>query len=205
MLSVEADGPTGRRAWPRAISARRLGRLSLELSSTTINNGPLRRRDGSADSPLSSQGSRRLPPTAPAGSLVKIGSLNQQAEKRTDNVSRAAAGFQAMRLGPRVVSQIVPGEALINQSDDNPTMREVPMPYIRFRGPYAVLVHSRREGDRVRQLHLAYLGKRRRLEPELRRRLEREYPELEFDWAALERRLARGGGKRRDDTWLEED
>ncbi|MBD3372870.1 MAG: hypothetical protein GF403_09180 [Candidatus Coatesbacteria bacterium] len=79
------------------------------------------------------------------------------------------------------------------------------MPYIRFRGPYAVLVHSERDGDRVVQRHLAYLGKRRRIEEKLRRRLEDDNPELEFDWPALERRLSRGATKGRGDAWLEED
>lgn len=84
------------------------------------------------------------------------------------------------------------------------------MPYIRFRGPYAVLVHCRREGGGVRQLHLAYLGLRRRIEADLRRRLEEENPGLTFDWERLESRLASGGtrtgrARPRGDAWLEED
>jgi hypothetical protein len=78
------------------------------------------------------------------------------------------------------------------------------MPYIRYRGPYAVLVHSVRKGSRVVQRHLAYLGRRTGIEAELRRRVEADYPDIEFDWEGLESRL-QGGRVKRASTWLEED
>ena len=88
------------------------------------------------------------------------------------------------------------------------------MPYIRHRGPYAVLVHCVRRGGKVVQRHLAYLGRRIRIEPELRRRLEALFPDIAFDWAGLESRLKgkeNRGAKRTvppvkgSSAWLEED
>ncbi len=78
------------------------------------------------------------------------------------------------------------------------------MPYIRYRGPYAVLVHSIREGEKVVQRHLAYLGRRTWIEPELRARLEAEHPFIRFDWVKLESRLS-GRMRKKEADWLEED
>ncbi len=78
------------------------------------------------------------------------------------------------------------------------------MPYIRYRGPYAVLVHSMRKGGKVIQRHLAYLGGRTRIEPELRVRLTAEYPDIKFDWEKLESRLS-GRMRMKNLDWLEED
>ncbi|OGD76799.1 MAG: hypothetical protein A2Y64_07765 [Candidatus Coatesbacteria bacterium RBG_13_66_14] len=78
------------------------------------------------------------------------------------------------------------------------------MPYVRYRGPYAVLVHACRRGGKVAQRHLAYLGRRTRVETELRRRIEARFPEITFEWEKLESGL-RGGAGRSASNWLEED
>jgi len=78
------------------------------------------------------------------------------------------------------------------------------MPYVRYRGPYAVLVHACRRGGKVVQRHLAYLGRRTSVEPELRRRIEARFPEIFLDWEKLESGL-RGGVGRGAPSWLEED
>ena len=78
------------------------------------------------------------------------------------------------------------------------------MPYVRYRGRYAVLVHACRRGGKVVQRHLAYLGKRSRVEPELRRKIEARFPDISFDWDKLESGL-RGAAGRGASSWLEED
>ncbi|MCX7022949.1 MAG: hypothetical protein NTW26_11895 [bacterium] len=78
------------------------------------------------------------------------------------------------------------------------------MPYVRYRGPYAVLVHACRRGEKVVQRHLAYLGRRTIVESGLRRIIEARFPEISFDWNKLESGL-RGGAGRSASSWLEED
>jgi hypothetical protein len=77
------------------------------------------------------------------------------------------------------------------------------MPYVRYRGPYAVLVHACRRGDKVVQRHLAYLGRRTSVEPELRRKIEARFGEISFDWEKLESGLR--GPRKSAPSWLEED
>lgn len=68
------------------------------------------------------------------------------------------------------------------------------MAYVVWRkGRYAELVRGVREGDRVRQVRLAYLGARPRLTPAVRARVEAQCPGG-VDWARIEAAiLARGG------------
>lgn len=61
------------------------------------------------------------------------------------------------------------------------------------RGRYAELVQAVREGNRVRQVRLAYLGARPRLTPALKARVEQRAPGA-VDWGKVEAEIrARGG------------
>ncbi|MBE3598395.1 MAG: hypothetical protein IMX02_06225 [Limnochordaceae bacterium] len=62
------------------------------------------------------------------------------------------------------------------------------------RGRYAELVQAVREGGRVRQVRLAYLGARPRLTPALKARVEQQHPGG-VDWAKLEVQLCARGAR----------
>ncbi len=64
------------------------------------------------------------------------------------------------------------------------------MAFIRKKGKSFYLVHNVRENGRVRQVHLACLGNRPRVNPEMVEQVQREHPELQIDWEAVRHRAA---------------
>ena len=59
------------------------------------------------------------------------------------------------------------------------------MAFVRRKGNTFYLVHNVREGDRVKQLHLAKLGERPRITDDLVRQVSRSYPFLDVNWNQL--------------------
>ncbi len=64
------------------------------------------------------------------------------------------------------------------------------MAFIRKKGKSFYLVHNVRENGRVRQVHLACLGNRPRVNPEMIEQVQREHPELQIDWEAVRTRAS---------------
>lgn len=65
------------------------------------------------------------------------------------------------------------------------------MAFLRRRGNAYYLVHNVRSRGKVKQLHLACLGERPRLTDSIVRKVRRDYPFLELNWAELRRRAGR--------------
>ena len=59
------------------------------------------------------------------------------------------------------------------------------MAFLRRKGNTFYLVHNVREGDRVKQLHLAKLGERPRITDDVVKRVTRSYPSVDVDWNEL--------------------
>ncbi len=65
------------------------------------------------------------------------------------------------------------------------------MAFIRRKGNAYYLVHSVRRGGKVRQLHLARLGDRPQITPEVIRQVRRRHPLLELDWDRVRQQASR--------------
>lgn len=63
------------------------------------------------------------------------------------------------------------------------------MAFVRRKGSAYYLVHNVRRRGKVRQLHLARLGDTPRITDEVVRRVSRNHPLLELDWARLREHL----------------
>jgi len=63
--------------------------------------------------------------------------------------------------------------------------------FLRRRGNAYYLVHNVRSKGKVKQFHLACLGERPRLTDEVIRKVRRDYPFLDVNWAELRQRLGR--------------
>ena len=59
------------------------------------------------------------------------------------------------------------------------------MAFLRRKGNTFYLVHNVRQGDRVKQLHLAKLGERPRITDDVVRQVTRSYPFVEVNWNEL--------------------
>ena len=59
------------------------------------------------------------------------------------------------------------------------------MAFLRRKGNTYYLVHNVREGDRVKQLHLAKLGERPRITDDVVRQVTRTYPFVDVNWNEL--------------------
>ena len=59
------------------------------------------------------------------------------------------------------------------------------MAFLRRKGNTFYLVHNVREGDRVKQLHLAKLGERPRITDDVVKQVSRAYPFVDVNWNAL--------------------
>ena len=59
------------------------------------------------------------------------------------------------------------------------------MAFLRRKGNTFYLVHNVREGDRVKQLHLAKLGERPRITDDVVRQVTRTYPFVDVNWNEL--------------------
>ncbi|HEX5413944.1 MAG TPA: hypothetical protein VFZ27_19035 [Terriglobia bacterium] len=64
------------------------------------------------------------------------------------------------------------------------------MAFIRKRGNSYYLVHNVREAGRVRQLHLAKLGRRPRISDEVIRGVNSQHPFVEIDWNELRKKAS---------------
>jgi hypothetical protein len=64
------------------------------------------------------------------------------------------------------------------------------MAFIRKRGNHYYLVHNIRKKDRVRQIHLARLGRRPRISDELIAGVRAKYPFVEVNWETLRERAS---------------
>jgi hypothetical protein len=65
------------------------------------------------------------------------------------------------------------------------------MAFIRKRGHSYYLVHSVRKDGRVRQIHLAKLGRRPHISEELIRGVTSRHPFVEIDWGGLRKKASR--------------
>jgi len=63
------------------------------------------------------------------------------------------------------------------------------MACLRRKGNTFYLVHNVREGDRVKQLHLAKLGERPRITDDVVRQVTRSYPFVDVNWSELREQL----------------
>src|ERR1700686_2371072 len=59
------------------------------------------------------------------------------------------------------------------------------MAFLRRKGNTYYRVHNVREGDRVKQLHLAKLGERPRITDDVVRKVSRTYPFVDVNWNEL--------------------
>jgi|SRR5271165_1713244 len=59
------------------------------------------------------------------------------------------------------------------------------MAFLRRKGNTFYLVHNVREGDRVKQLHLAKLGERPRITDDVVKQVTRAHPTVDVDWNEL--------------------
>jgi len=75
------------------------------------------------------------------------------------------------------------------------------MAFIRRKGEYYYLVHSVRDGDTVKQITLAYLGKNPYISNEMRERVEQEHPDIDIAWDEL----MEVREQEDDDEWLKWD
>jgi len=65
------------------------------------------------------------------------------------------------------------------------------MAFIRKRGESYYLVHNVRQDGRVRQIHLACLGRRPRISDEVVRGVTSKHPFVQVDWKGLRERASR--------------
>lgn len=65
------------------------------------------------------------------------------------------------------------------------------MAFVRRKGNAYYLVHNVRRAGKVRQLHLARLGERPRITPEVIREVRRRHPLLELDWERVREQASR--------------
>ena len=65
------------------------------------------------------------------------------------------------------------------------------MAFIRKRGQSYYLVHNVRQDGRVRQLHLARLGRRPHISDDVIRRVASRHPFVEVDWKGLREKVSR--------------
>ena len=63
------------------------------------------------------------------------------------------------------------------------------MAFLRRKGNTFYLVHNVREGDRIKQLHLANLGERPRITDDVVRQVSHSHPFLDVDWSRLRERV----------------
>jgi hypothetical protein len=63
------------------------------------------------------------------------------------------------------------------------------MAFLRRKGNTFYLVHNVREGDRVKQLHLAKLGARPRITDDVVRQVTRTYPFVDVNWNELREQI----------------
>jgi hypothetical protein len=63
------------------------------------------------------------------------------------------------------------------------------MAFLRRKGNTFYLVHNVREGDRVKQLHLAKLGARPRITDDVVRQVTRSYPFVDVNWNELREQI----------------
>lgn len=71
-----------------------------------------------------------------------------------------------------------------------PVRKRQAMAFIRKRGSFYYLVHNVRKRGRVRQLHLARLGRRPRISEDVVSSVTAKHPFVDVDWAALKRRAS---------------
>jgi len=71
------------------------------------------------------------------------------------------------------------------------TGRAIGMAFIRKRGDSYYLVHNVRQEGRVRQLHLACLGRRPRINDDVVRGVASKHPFLRVDWKELRHKVSR--------------
>jgi len=71
------------------------------------------------------------------------------------------------------------------------TAKRAAMAFIRKRGSIYYLVHNRRQQGRVRQLYLARLGRRARINDEVIEEVTAKHPFVHVDWKRLRERVAR--------------
>ena len=64
------------------------------------------------------------------------------------------------------------------------------MAFIRKRGQSYYLVHNVRQDGRVRQIHLAKLGRRPRISDDLIRGITSQHPFVEIDWKGLRKKAS---------------
>jgi hypothetical protein len=64
------------------------------------------------------------------------------------------------------------------------------MAFIRKRGQSYYLVHNVRQDGRVRQIHLANLGRRPRISDDLIRGVTSQHPFVEIDWKVLRKKAS---------------
>ena len=64
------------------------------------------------------------------------------------------------------------------------------MAFIRKRGQSYYLVHNVRDGGRVRQIHLANLGRRPRISDEVIRGVNSQHPFVEVNWKELRKKAS---------------
>src|ERR1700720_2696021 len=63
------------------------------------------------------------------------------------------------------------------------------MAFVRRKGNTFYLVHNVRDGAKVRQLHLARLGKRARITDEVVREVSKKHPFIDLNWRSLREQL----------------
>jgi hypothetical protein len=68
--------------------------------------------------------------------------------------------------------------------------RGVTMAFVRKKGKSYYLVHNVREDGRVRQVHLACLGNRPRVNDEVIKQVQQSHPDLQIDWDAVRNRAS---------------
>jgi hypothetical protein len=73
------------------------------------------------------------------------------------------------------------------------------MAFIRKKGDYYYLVQSVRDGEAVRQITLAYLGKEPKIDANVIERIKEKYPDINIDMTAinLKKKIER------EEDWLE--
>ena len=63
------------------------------------------------------------------------------------------------------------------------------MAFVRRKGNTFYLVHNVRHGGKVRQLHLARLGKRARITDQVVREVSKKHPFIDLNWRSLREQL----------------
>jgi len=73
------------------------------------------------------------------------------------------------------------------------------MAFIRKKGEYYYLVQSVRQGDAVRQITLAYLGKSPKIDDNVIRRIKEKYPDIKIDKSEIKAYIT----TEENEDWLE--